>query len=429
MKPRNSYQQRIVELSSKLPGLTTPQYEWGQQHCFQDAIFRSGRNKGWCTHCGSVIRVSDGQSAKCPVCGKTLKVTDSKKRVYQNKGYLTVLVRVKEFQVCRHFHIEKSVRRGETPQYDVFECVQNWINARGKETILALRTLPYMMYFDVWDENSEMTIKRRESNVCYSGSKYDISGWIYPKMSLLPELKRNGFDRRHLDECPVVNQFISLLLSDREAEMLVKQGQYALLRYKWKKDIKEFGLPWKSIKVATRHGYTITDASMWIDHIELLRYFGRDIHNPHFICPDDLGTDHAKLVARKQKHDEQEKIRKDIESATKWEEQYRREKAPFLGICFGNENIVIAVVQSVAEMAEEGARMHHCVFANGYYKRTDSLILSARDKNGNRIETIELSLKTFEVIQSRGVNNLNTSFHDEILSLVRANINQFKQAV
>lgn len=107
----------------------------------------------------------------------------------------------------------------------------------------------------------------------------------------------------------------------------------------------------------------------------------------------------------------------------------KKEKGRFFGIYFGNEHIVITVVQSVAEMAEEGKAMHHCVYDMGYYKKKESLILSAKAMNGKRIETIELNLKTFKVVQSRGVCNSNTPMHDEIISLINNNINLIKQAI
>ncbi|MCF2583510.1 PcfJ domain-containing protein, partial [Bacteroides caecigallinarum] len=62
--------------------------------------------------------------------------------------------------------------------------------------------------------------------------------------------------------------------------------------------------------------------------------------------------------------------------------------------------------------------MHHCV--GSYHKRTDSLILSATI-DGKRIETVEVSLTTFKVVQSRGVCNSNTEYHDRIISLVESN--------
>ena len=84
----------------------------------------------------------------------------------------------------------------------------------------------------------------------------------------------------------------------------------------------------------------------------------------------------------------------------------------------------------VKEMAEEGTMMHHCVYANGYYdhkKHPYSLILSAKDKEGHRLETIELNTKTWRVMQSRGLLNRNTPFHDQIVRLVEQNIGLFKK--
>ena len=80
-------------------------------------------------------------------------------------------------------------------------------------------------------------------------------------------------------------------------------------------------------------------------------------------------------------------------------------------------------------MAEEGEAMHHCVYKMGYYKKENSLILSAKDKKGKRIETIEIDLKTFKVVQSRSVNNGNSSQHEEIIRLCNNNMNLIQKAV
>ena len=64
--------------------------------------------------------------------------------------------------------------------------------------------------------------------------------------------------------------------------------------------------------------------------------------------------------------------------------------------------------------------MHHCVYSNEYYLKPNSLILSATI-NGKRVETIEVSLKTLKVLQSRGVCNKNTEYHDRIIELVNKN--------
>lgn len=104
--------------------------------------------------------------------------------------------------------------------------------------------------------------------------------------------------------------------------------------------------------------------------------------------------------------------------AVKWEKLYAESKGAFIGLCFDDGKVFISVLPSVAAFAEEGSHMHHCVFANSYYKKEDALIMSARDKMGNRLETVEVSIKNLSIVQSRAVNNGISEAHDEIISLV-----------
>jgi len=50
------------------------------------------------------------------------------------------------------------------------------------------------------------------------------------------------------------------------------------------------------------------------------------------------------------------------------------------------------------------------------------------NRKGNRIETVELDLTQGKVIQSRGVCNSNTEYHDRIINLVNTNAYRFMQA-
>ena len=63
--------------------------------------------------------------------------------------------------------------------------------------------------------------------------------------------------------------------------------------------------------------------------------------------------------------------------------------------------------------------MHHCVFSMAYYDKPTSLLLSARDEGGNRLETVEFSLATGEVLQSRAVCNGTSPKHNAILSMMK----------
>ena len=162
---------------------------------------------------------------------------------------------------------------------------------------------------------------------------------------------------------------------------------------------------------------------MWFDYMDLLSEFHLDTHNARYVCPTDLKHEHDRLMVKKQKIEEQ----KTLEQKENENRKYRREKQAFLGLCFEGDGIIVSVLQSVKDFYEEGEAMHHCVYSNGYYKKKNSLILSAK-KDGKRIETIEVNLKTFKIIQSRAVCNQTSEYHNSIIELVNRNMGLIRRA-
>ncbi|EKC61977.1 hypothetical protein OBE_08210, partial [human gut metagenome] len=114
--------------------------------------------------------------------------------------------------------------------------------------------------------------------------------------------------------------------------------------------------------------------------------------------------------------------------ARRWNRKPRlsKPKGRFFGVEFSDGEICIKVLDSVEAIRQEGEAMHHCVFTNEYYLKADSLILSATI-DGKRIETIEVSLKRMEVVQSRGVCNKNTPYHGQILKLMKGNMSLIRK--
>ena len=123
-----------------------------------------------------------------------------------------------------------------------------------------------------------------------------------------------------------------------------------------------------------------------------------------------------------------ERERKRLEEMEKEKEDYIQKKAKFFNLVISDGTIIIKVLQNVDEFFEEGKAMHHCVYTNAYYNRDDALILSARIDN-RRIETIEVSLETLKVVQSRGMYNSNTEYHDRIIKLVESNAELIRQRI
>ena len=160
----------------------------------------------------------------------------------------------------------------------------------------------------------------------------------------------------------------------------------------------------------------------------MLIRLGRDIHNAHYVCPEDLQQAHneilRKLRARQEREQEEHKRQKALED----EARFQKLKAPFFGIAFTDGTIQVRVLESVQEYIQEGQALHHCVFTNEYHLKEKSLILSARIE-GKRIETIEVSLETMQVIQCRGLMNQNTEYHERIIELVHQNMKQIQSRV
>lgn len=416
MKPRNKFERRVVALSATLPPISEAQKAWAEGNLFPMVGFRHG-GRTWCIHCGKVFANGEDGKKVCPHCGKEIEVTGSSKRTYKSLWYYTIITTHKGMQVCRHYVVEKRMnRKGVAPTYAYNECVQNWIAPDGKHTIMALPTC-MSMYYDLWKYGEDMSIK---SDKYVRGHKYHICAPTYPRIRVIPTLRRNGYAGEDYDVAPS-ELFISLL-TDSMTEMLAKTKQVSLLKHKINRGLRDKYL--HSIRIAIRNGYIVKDASMWLDYIDLLDHFGLDTHNAHYVCPNDLREEHDRLMRRKRRQNERIRVKQRIAEAMEYEEQFAESKGKYFGLCFGNEGITISVLCSVKDILEEGTAMHHCVYECGYYKKKDSLILSARDSEGNRIETIEVSLSTYKVVQSRGVCNQLTNKHDQILNLMKQNMHR-----
>jgi hypothetical protein len=177
-----------------------------------------------------------------------------------------------------------------------------------------------------------------------------------------------------------------------------------------------------------RNNYIIKDAQLWRDLIDSLQYCGADIHNAVFVCPIDLKKTHDLWCARankiRQRRIEEERLKRAKEN----EYKFIQSKGKYFDITFNSQNIYVSVLSSIAEYMEEGKCMHHCVFSNEYFAKDETLVLSAKDKENNRLATIEISLSTFKILQCRAAFNKEPKDKAKIERLIKRNINLFKTA-
>lgn len=434
----------MLALAGKLPPITERQRSWAFRHCFTPrAIYWPRKHEVRCLCCGQtavwdkpfIESFVDVDQYDCPYCDRTTTIERYSREttITREHELFTIITTFRGIQVARTFEVSRcNYRNDHFARYDINEVYQNWLLDNGKEIITG-RQLHRSPLCTTWDFHLPLTILHHNASTTgqYAFSDmYDISGhFIYPDVRVTPLIRRNGWTchlRHHSSRISLI-EAMRWLLTVPTAEMLVKTGQFELFYNMVRREKKE--LPnLHSVRIANRNHYIVTDAQMWPDMLSMADDLGLDTHNPLIVCPDNLQEAHDCILRRFTRLQEKKRAAERLKSMKQWEEKYRASKARFFGICFGNDDIVITVIQSVADMADEGKAMHHCVFSAGYYKRDDCLILSARDREGRRIETIELSLKTFKVEQSRGRFNTTTPRHDEILALIDANINLIRQA-
>ena len=225
--------------------------------------------------------VESGHDLADPHCGMELEALRTRKSVFSENEYFSIVTTSKQYQVIRFFFVKSRYKAGQAAEYSIFEVVQRWIAPNGKTTTIARLRGMSIMYYDLWNECSDMEVRK-----CQEYRAYDINPTCtYPRQRFIPELKRNGFK----GECCRILPYdlFKAILSDSRVETLMKAGQYPMLRYYLNRsfDMERY---WASVKICIRNGYTISDGSMWRDTIDLLRHFGKDTNSPKYVCPSDL---------------------------------------------------------------------------------------------------------------------------------------------
>lgn len=428
MKPITKNEKEVDRLAKTLPALTGKQLKWISRNAVPATAYRFKDKQAWCSNCGHVFDDSHKQG-RCPHCGA--KFTEHKqsprKQVERNKWYTTILTTCEGWQVSRHFMVEHYAYKDGHQDQSIREAVQIWTNERGEQVINARSVCMSCLYYDVWNFNSELSIKRRPAQWSFGWQRYDIFSPANMVCRVLPILKRNGFTGEALSLISPDDLF-PMLLKDNFAETLIKTRQYGLLGLL----STSRGIDKAVAMICVRHNYIVKadDAKMWRDYIEMCEELGKDVHNPQVCCPADLKAAHDDAVARIERRREQERRREEAERKRRDKEAakaYPERMGKFFGLLITDGGISIRVLQSIDEFKAEGKAMHHCVYANSYYAKADSLILTARDAEGKRLETIEIDLKTFKIIQSRGVCNQDSPRHKDIVKLMKGHMNEVRR--
>lgn len=434
MRPRNAREREVVKLSRKLSGLSDAQVLWCVDSIVPHIIHTSGK-KCWCTACGHVFEAKDlGETHECPHCHRTCKVERDRKSICHGFEYVQVITTRKGWQVVRYFLFRWYSKKGLNLHTYSMPVMEKWCRPGQRMITLAAATkfAPYWQQ-QPYSEYSALSVKY---------PSYFNTEWmrlrIYPRMSILPTYYKCGFTKG-MFKLYCAEDIFGKVFAVPHFEALYKAGEIVELEKKMK-DAELFSRYWPSVRIALRHGFDpykrMEYVSNYWDYLGMLKYLRKDMRSPRYVAPQDWDDIHRRISdeaqKKRQKAYEAQQRREAIRRAQAEEERLKQEKAgrrsftrrmkKFAGLLIVGDGLSIAPLMTIKEFADEGAAMHHCVFSGAYYKKKDSLILSAKDNTGKRVETIEVSLRSWTILQAFGVNNSLTNRHDDIISLVTENM-------
>lgn len=442
MKPRNAIERKFVKLASQLPPVSVRQIDWAYKNCFSPmAVYTMHTRKVRCLCCGHETKWDkpflesflDVDEYSCEYCGHSMCLKEKKHTNLSENRFFTVISTFKGFQVFRTFDVCRDNSHNEKlTDYSIDEVFQHWILPDGKEVITGRphSRSPFHLSFSY---HRDYEIKKHNASITgyyQMEDLFDVCGNVfYPIARVTPLVRRNGWRPEIMTMLNriALTDAVQYLLKCPTAEMLCKTGQMDLFLYMIREGKQELDFL-HSVRIANRRGYIVEDASMWLDMLRMADRLGLDTHNPSVVCPEDLLESHHIILHRFAKVRKQLEKEDERASALLEEKSYQKKKGAYFGICLVGEGFTVSVIDSVVDILEEGEEMHHCVYQNKYHQKDSSLILSARDNDNNRLETVELSLQNFKVLQSRAKFNKVSPLHNAIVSLVESNSKIFRKA-
>ncbi len=421
MIPKTIIEKEISNLSATLKPISSEMQTWAKKSIFLKwgVLSRGKFNCLECTHSWKPESQSKSceKYVKCTACQGRLKMQGCNQVHFKEIEYSAVLDVCAGYQVVRIICSHKHMKKNTLPSYFHKEVMQHWINQKGEVRTMSLSTNVFSNVYDAWQYYSSLEIRPKDFQ---NSPKYRINPYkVFPKLKVLSVLKRNGFKTGFYNIAPQI--LFTSLLKDSIAETLLKSSQTSLLSYYLLPHEQHIRENWQAVKTCLKYKYQIEDLKIWEDYISLLRWFKKDLSCVSFVCPENLNEVHDKLVAKKRELQRKKyllKMRAEIEQA---QVLYMQEKKQFFGLCFKAENLTIKVLEHVQDFLEEGDVLHHCIFTNEYFKKKDSLLLSAKVHNVS-VETVEVSLTRLEIIQCRGIKNKSSQYHKTILKLVSENL-------
>lgn len=241
--------------------------------------------------------------------------------------------------------------------------------------------------------------------------------------SLLPKLQvyMEGYKPHYMS----IFFYIQYCLSkaSTEAETLLKinktlfENIYLCAHTSW--DFEECLTKYKrQWQLLTKWNYKIPAKQLrtYIDYLDLLKQFDRDLHSPKYLMPKNI----------KKAHDHYVKLKENLKYVFSKEqaEEYLNRNRFLISFKSKSSGIVIKPLTTLKQVKDEALEQHNCLFSNGYWKQKDNLLFTSF-VNGKKAETIQFSISSNKVVQSRAFKNELHEKHNAIVEQANLAIRAF----
>lgn len=431
MKPKNKREAQVLGMANAMPALTAKHMEYVKAR-FDKFLYYRMNGQCKCQVCGhewkempsiprywreSLANAMGLAEDQCPECGATLRPKYQRGKWNSCEGLtLQVMTTHEGWQVLRYTMVERTIREGEPTEYTMNEEYQTWLDDKGRE-VIATRPYTRSAFYLNMRYDEPFTVGHHNSS--YNGAYYyndmfdHTASCTYPHVKVSDTLARNGWRASfaRMKSSPRY-EIARRLLVDNRLETLAKTGTPADTLFHYAYNYQRLDIFWPQLRIAVRNGYIIRHPQMWEDMIRALQALGRDIHSPRYILPQDLKAEHDRWTRKMQEKERKEELRRQAERDRKYYDTHKQ----FQELQEVQGQLLIHPLVTASELVREGEAMHHCV--GTYGDKITSLILSVCNTAGHRLETVEVDLKLYRIVQSRAVNNGTTKRHDEILETV-----------
>lgn len=365
----------------------------------------------------------------CPHCGKPMKIDHWAYNKQKLEDVVATNATFGDWQIVRYYNEILRCKAGHKAEMELQEIGADW--TKDGLTIHYISRIGGMYYSKYWRDRTRHFADHSPSAEIWDGCEHygDTS------LSLDAELSKRGISTDELHGLKLT-QILSYMEEDAHFETLWKQGACEIAKF-FRKDLYRY---WSEIRIARKNGYKIEDLNEWRDMIDMLRYLGKDTHNPKYICPENLHDAHQEVLAEqnrkiaieteRRRREQDERNRRHAEElmkkAKETEQEFIKRRGKYFDLSIAGNGFTIVCLKSIDEFKNEGDSLHHCVFRCGYYDKKNSLILSARDADNNPIETIEIDLQSFKIWQCYGDHDTHTALHNDIVKTMEDNMWQVK---